>query len=95
MNDAEGDHRGGISTFENVTYAHMCVNGNTGNVMHVGYSTLTVLFGISHLAYSRPFVRIIVNIIFSGYFKYHFTYHHFFFTVKSPCHTALPDPKSS
>ena len=29
MNDAEGDHRGGISTFENVTYAHMCVNGNT------------------------------------------------------------------
>ena len=29
MNDAEEDHRGGISTFENVTYAHMCVNGNT------------------------------------------------------------------
>ena len=29
MNDAEGGCRGGNSTFENVTYAHMCVNGNT------------------------------------------------------------------
>ena len=38
---------------------------------------------------------IIVNIIFSGYFKYYFTYDHFFFTVRSPCHTVLPDPKSS
>ena len=36
---------------------------------------------------------IIVNIIFSGYFKYYFTYDHFFFTVRSPCHAALPDPK--
>ena len=35
----------------------------------------------------------IVNIIFSGYFKYYLTYDHFFFTVRSPCHTALPDPK--
>ena len=32
---------------------------------------------------------------FSGYFKYHFTYDHFFFTVRSPCHTALIDSKSS
>ena len=38
---------------------------------------------------------IIVNIIFSGYFKYYITYDHFFFTVRFPCHTALPDPKSS
>ena len=38
---------------------------------------------------------IIVNIIFSGYFKYYFTYDHLFFTVRSPCHTVLPDPKSS
>ena len=38
---------------------------------------------------------IIVNIIFSGYFKYYFTYGHLFFTVRSPCHMALPDPKSS
>ena len=38
---------------------------------------------------------IIVNIIFSGYFKYYFTYDHFFFTVRFPYHTALPDPKSS
>ena len=35
---------------------------------------------------------IIVNIIFSEYFKYYFTNDHFFFTVRSPCHTALPDP---
>ena len=38
---------------------------------------------------------IIVNIVFSGYFKYYFTYDHFFFTVRFPCHAALPDPKSS
>ena len=36
---------------------------------------------------------IIVNIIFLGYFKYYFTYDHFFFTVRSPCYAALPDPK--
>ena len=28
MNDTEEENRGGISTFWNVTYAHMCVNGN-------------------------------------------------------------------
>ena len=36
---------------------------------------------------------IIVNIIFSGYFKYYFIYDNFFFTVRSPCHAVLPDPK--
>ena len=36
---------------------------------------------------------IIVNIIFSGYFKYYFIYDNFLFTVRSPCHAVLPDPK--
>ena len=36
---------------------------------------------------------IIVNIIFLGYFKYYFTYDQLFFTVRSPFHAALPDPK--
>ena len=49
MNDAEGDHRGGISTFENVTYAHMCVNGNTETV-HVDDLTYgSLLFDIINL----------------------------------------------
>ena len=38
---------------------------------------------------------IIVNIVFSGYFKYYFTYDHFFFTMRSPIHAVLPDPKLS
>ena len=48
------------------------------------------------MAFSLKFIVcliILVNIIFSGYFKYYFTYDHFFFTVRSPCHAALLDPK--
>ena len=49
------------------------------------------------IGWSRSIVCliIIVNFTVSWYFKYYFTYDHFFFTVRSPCHTAWPDPKSS
>ena len=50
-------------------------------------------FSIPSISKAIVCLIINVNIVFSGYFKYYFTYDHFFFTVRSPCHAALPDPK--